>query len=280
MLTCFTRDQLHQALEVYHRQGKSVGFVPTMGALHEGHLELIRRAGRENEVVVVSIFVNPIQFNNREDYEKYPRVAETDATLLREVGCDVLFAPDEKEMYPEPVNERYHFGSLETVMEGAFRPGHFNGVAVVVRRLFELVKPTKAYFGEKDYQQLAIIRALVEGYKIPVDIIPCSTVREADGLAMSSRNMRLNEAERALAPKIYQVLSKAAGLRNVLSPEEMRSWAKSELKKVPEFNTEYVEVADASSLQPIKHWNEAVSARIFTAVHLGPVRLIDNVPIF
>lgn len=280
MISCNTRQDLHATINSFVHQGRSIGFVPTMGALHQGHLELMRKAKYENDVLVVSIFVNPIQFNNREDYEKYPRVAESDRLLLESVGCDVLFSPDEQEMYPEPVNERYHFGPLETVMEGAFRPGHFNGVAVVVKRLFELVRPTRAYFGEKDYQQLAIIKALVEGYHLPVEIVPCPTVREADGLAMSSRNMRLSPEERAIAPKIYKALSKVANLRNVLSPGEMRSWAMRELSKTPEFRTEYVEVADAVTLQPIQHWNDSASARIFAAVHLGPVRLIDNVPIF
>lgn len=280
MLVCNTRKALHNAIDESLQRQKSIGFVPTMGALHEGHLELMRRAKSENDLLAVSIFVNPIQFNNREDYDKYPRVAETDRQLLESVGCDILFSPDEHEMYPEPVKERYHFGALETVMEGAFRPGHFNGVAVVVKRLFELVQPTRAYFGEKDYQQLAIIKALVEGHHLPVQIVPCPTVREADGLAMSSRNLRLSPEERAIAPKIYKALSKAASLRNVLSPEELRIWALNELHKTPEFHPEYVEVADASNLQPLKHWNDAASARIFTAVHLGPVRLIDNVPIF
>lgn len=280
MLRCDTRKQLQDFLANEANKSKSIGFVPTMGALHQGHLDLMQKARAENDMLAVSIFVNPIQFNNREDYEKYPRVADTDRKLLESVGCDVLFSPDEHEMYPEPVSERYHFGTLETVMEGAFRPGHFNGVAVVVKRLFDLVRPTSAYFGEKDFQQLAIIKALVEGYNIPVRIVPCPTVREPDGLAMSSRNMRLNAEERAIAPRIFKVLSKAVSLRNVLSPSEMRSYAMQELSKTPEFKTEYVEVADAVSLQPLEHWNDAVSARIFVALHLGSVRLIDNVLIF
>ncbi|MBK9291492.1 MAG: pantoate--beta-alanine ligase [Bacteroidetes bacterium] len=280
MIRCNTRHELELALGESRQAHKTIGFVPTMGALHEGHLQLMRQAQAENDLLVVSIFVNPIQFNNREDYEKYPRVDEADRQLLEQIGCDILFSPDEQEMYPGPVNERYHFGPLETVMEGAFRPGHFNGVAVVVKRLFDMVKPTKAYFGEKDYQQLAIIQALVEGYQLPVQIVPCPTVREADGLAMSSRNMRLDAHQRSIAPRIFKVLSKAASLRNVLSPDEMRQWAILELEKTPEFNVEYVEVADARTLQPLRHWNDSPSARIFTAVYLGPVRLIDNVPIF
>lgn len=280
MIRFDTRKGLQDFLSGQINKSKSIGFVPTMGALHKGHLDLLLKAKAENELMVVSIFVNPIQFNNREDYEKYPRVAEADQKLLESIGCDVLFAPDENEMYPEPVNERYHFGSLETVMEGAFRPGHFNGVAVVVKRLFDIVQPTQAYFGEKDFQQLAIIKAMVQGYSLPVKIVPCPTIREADGLAMSSRNMRLSAEERAIAPRIFKVLSKAVSLRNVLSPSEMRRYALHELSKTPEFKTEYVEVANAVSLQPLEHWNDAFSARIFAAVHLGPVRLIDNVLIF
>lgn len=280
MIRFDTRKDLQDFLAGQINKSKSIGFVPTMGALHKGHLDLMLKAKAENELLVVSIFVNPIQFNNREDYEKYPRVAEADQRLLESIGCDVLFTPDEHEMYPEPVNERYHFGPLETVMEGAFRPGHFNGVAVVVKRLFDIVQPTQAYFGEKDFQQLAIIKAMVQGYSLPVKIVPCPTIREADGLAMSSRNMRLSAEERAIAPRIFKVLSKAVSLRNVLSPSEMRSYALHELSKTPEFKTEYVEVANAVSLQPLEHWNDAVSARIFAAVQLGPVRLIDNVLIF
>jgi pantoate--beta-alanine ligase len=280
MIRCLTKEKLFDVIDNQVNQGKSIGFVPTMGALHQGHLDLMLKAKAENDFLAVSIFVNPIQFNNREDYEKYPRVADADQKLLKGIGCDLLFAPDEHVIYPEPVSERYHFGSLETVMEGAFRPGHFNGVAVVVRRLFELVRPTKAYFGEKDFQQLAIIQALVRDFNLPVKVVPCPTVREADGLAMSSRNMRLTPEERAIAPRIFEVLSKAVSLRNVLSPAEMRVFAMQELAKTPEFRLDYVEVADAVSLQPLQHWNSATSARIFVALHLGSVRLIDNMMIF
>jgi pantoate--beta-alanine ligase len=260
--------------------GKTIGFVPTMGALHEGHLQLMRRAKAENNILVVSIFVNPIQFNNPEDLKKYPRMLDQDVALLETVGCDIVFAPDEKEMYPEPATDTYEFGALADVMEGAARPGHFNGVAVVVRRLFEIVEADKAYFGEKDFQQLAIIQQLVKMLAMKVEILPCPIVRETDGLAMSSRNMRLSENERFIAPFIHQTLSKAVALNKVLSPEEMKNWVLEKFRSRPEFKIDYVEIAEDEHLQTLTHWNDAHGALIFIAVFLGSVRLIDNMRIF
>lgn len=261
-------------------EGKTIGFVPTMGALHEGHLELMRQAKRENDLLAVSIFVNPIQFNNKEDLKKYPRTLVQDSVLLEQVGCDLLFAPDENEMYPDSVNDHYEFGKLAEVMEGASRPSHFNGVAIVVRKLLEVVEPDKAYFGEKDFQQLAIIQQLVNILSLPVEIVPCQIVREKDGLAMSSRNMRLTENERFAAPFIYQTLTKAVKLNTVLSPEELKKWISDKFKSHPEFKIDYVEVADDQLLQPVMHWNDTKGVRIFIAVFLGNVRLIDNMRIF
>ncbi|NOU45776.1 MAG: pantoate--beta-alanine ligase [Bacteroidales bacterium] len=272
--------QLRSLIADARLSGKTIGFVPTMGALHEGHLELMRRAKRENDLLVMSIFVNPIQFNNKEDLEKYPRTLEQDSSMLETVGCDFLFAPDVKEMYPEPVNEQYDFGKLADVMEGASRPGHFNGVAIVVRKLLEIVEPDKAYFGEKDFQQLAIIQLLVKMIPLPVEIIPCPIVREADGLAMSSRNMRLTENERFVAPFIYQTLKQAVKLNTVLSPEELKRWTSEKFKKRPEFKVDYIEIAEDQLLQPVTHWNDANGVCIFVAVFLGNVRLIDNMRIF
>jgi pantoate--beta-alanine ligase len=271
---------LQQKIAELKQSGKSIGFVPTMGALHQGHLDLMQKAKQENDVLVVSIFVNPIQFNNPSDLEKYPRTLDQDKQLLQSVNCDLLFAPDAKEMYPEPDKTIYHFGKLATVMEGAFRPGHFNGVAVVVKKLFEIVSPHKAYFGEKDFQQLAIIQSLVKQQKLSVTIVPCSTIREADGLAMSSRNMRLSPEERAIAPEIHKILQKTVSLRNVLSPNEMEQYAKNAFNKIQAFDLEYVSIADDTDLQPIEHWNDVSGARIFVALQLGNVRLIDNVRIF
>lgn len=280
MNTYTTIAGLKSALQQQRASGLTIGFVPTMGALHEGHLELMRRAKKENDLLVVSIFVNPIQFNNKEDLEKYPRILEADSKMLESVNCDFLFAPAVEEMYPEPDTTSYDFGALGDVMEGAFRPGHFNGVAIVVRKLFEITEPHKAYFGEKDFQQLAIIQQLVKMLQMPVEIVPCAIVREKDGLAMSSRNLRLSPAERALAPKIHKILKKAAGLKNVLSPEEMRRWVWHELEKEKAFSLDYVEIADDSYLQPVEHWNDASGMVIFVALFLGKVRLIDNMRIF
>ena len=280
MQTFETIQSLQKELANHRQSGKSIGFVPTMGALHQGHLALMQQAKAENDILVVSIFVNPIQFNNPADLEKYPRTLEQDKTLLQKVNCDILFAPDVKEMYPEPDKTVYLFGKLATVMEGAFRPGHFNGVAVVVKKLFEIVTPDKAYFGEKDYQQLAIIKALVKQLNIPVSIVPCPTVRESDGLAMSSRNVRLSAEERTIAPKIYSILKKAAALRNVLSPEEMEKYAQKAFNEIKAFDLEYVSIADDTDLQPFNHWNDVAGARIFVALQLGNVRLIDNIRIF
>lgn len=280
MNTLVTIHALQETLAPLRQSGLRIGFVPTMGALHEGHLELMRRAKKENNILVVSIFVNPIQFNNKEDLEKYPRDLAADSLLLESVGCDLLFAPSVEEMYPQPDHSEYDFGALGQVMEGAFRPGHFNGVAIVVKKLFEIVTPHTAYFGEKDFQQLAIIQQLVTMKQIPVTIVPCAIVREADGLAMSSRNMRLTAEERAVAPKIHQVLQKAVKLKNVLSPEEMRRWVWDELSREPAFSLDYVEIADDTKLQPVNHWNDATGMLIFVALFLGKVRLIDNQRIF
>lgn len=260
--------------------GKTLGFVPTMGALHEGHLELMRRAKQENDFLAVSIFVNPIQFNNQEDLKKYPRTLETDMEMLESVNCDLLFFPSVEEMYPEAINDNYDFGKLANVMEGAARPGHFNGVAIVVRKLFEIIEPQKAYFGEKDYQQLAIIQKLVKMIPLSVEIIPCQIVRENDGLAMSSRNMRLSENERFAAPFIFQTLQKAVKLNAVLSPEELKNWVLTKFSTQPEFKIDYVEIAEDQQLQAVTHWNDANGVLIFIAVFLGNVRLIDNMRIF
>jgi len=257
--------------------GQSVGFVPTMGALHEGHLALMRRALKENELLVVSVFVNPKQFDNPEDLEKYPRDLDKDMRLLEKVGCDVLFAPEVTEMYPEQETISYDFGQLETVMEGASRKGHFNGVAVVVRKLFDIVVPDRAYFGEKDFQQLAIIKQLVKQTNQEVAIVPCPIVRETDGLAMSSRNERLTVEERALAPFIYQTLQQARDKVTDLQPAQIKDWVIGEFKKEKAFTLDYFEIAEDTFLQPVDSWEEGRGTMGFIAVFLGKVRLIDNI---
>ncbi len=280
---------IQRFVEEKRNEGLKIGFVPTMGALHEGHLSLINRAKKENDIVVCSVFVNPIQFNNPADLEKYPRTPERDIEKLEQAGCDAVLMPSVEEMYPEKVEDHYDFGKLERVMEGACRPGHFNGVAIVVRKLFEIVTPDRAYFGEKDFQQLAIINKMVRDLNMKLEIVPCPIVRENDGLAMSSRNVRLNETERAIAPKIFATLNDVASkidatgvtsLQDSMSPAEMKSYALAKYAEIKEFDVEYVEITDEINLKSIENWNECEHARIFVALQLGPVRLIDNVRIF
>jgi pantoate--beta-alanine ligase len=262
-----------------NNEGAHSGFVPTMGALHEGHLELVKRAKRENGLATCSIFVNPIQFNNPEDLKKYPRTLEEDLRLLEAVGCDLAFVPSAEEMYPEPVTDKYDFGELEKVMEGQYRPGHFNGVAVVVRKLFDIMDPTRAYFGEKDFQQLCIIRALVKMESLPVEIIPCPTIRESDGLAMSSRNRRLSDEERRVAPEIFNALMAVKDQAGKVPVAELKKWASD---RIAGFGMviDYFEIADAGTLQPVANWHSGAPLRAFAACFLGNVRLIDNMEIF
>lgn len=269
-------DEAHQWVIARRDQGLSIGFVPTMGALHQGHISLVERAADENDIVVVSIFVNPIQFNNKEDLLKYPRDLEKDLLRLSGKGCTMVFSPSTEEMYPEEVKEQYDFGPLEKVMEGAFREGHFNGVAVVVKRLFEILLPDRAYFGEKDFQQLRIIQRLTEITKLPVEIIPCAIYREDDGLAMSSRNQRLDPEERKRAPIIYKTLSYIkAHKEEKLS--DLLERASHQLNAVEGMRLEYLLIADLETLQPIDHLREdGPAAGIFVAVYLGQIRLIDN----
>jgi len=258
-----------------------IGFVPTMGALHEGHLPLIRKAKQENEVVVASIFVNPTQFNNPDDLKNYPRTLDADQIMLKQVNTDILFFPSVEEMYPddEIKNEKFDFGELENVMEGKHRPGHFNGVALIVSKLFNIVNPDIAYFGEKDFQQLAIIRALVKQIKSPVKIIGCPTVREPDGLAMSSRNTLLSIQERKAAPEISKALFFVGSNWNNFSVAEIKQKAIQQIEKPGMMKVEYLEIADEETLQPVSDWSSSKPARCFTAVQLGKVRLIDNVPL-
>jgi pantoate--beta-alanine ligase len=263
-------------------QGKSIGFVPTMGALHQGHITLIRQSVDENDITVCSIFVNPIQFNNPTDLEKYPRTLERDILLLEEAGCTFLFAPDNASMYPdgESPDPGLDLGMLDKLMEGKFRPGHFRGVSIVVKRLFDIIQPNKAYFGKKDYQQLAVIRHMTEKLNLPVSIIPCETVREPDGLAMSSRNMRLTIAERASAPVLYAILSKVKEKRGKIPVHELKEWAIKKIEETPGFRVEYFEIADADTLFPLEDWTLRHKAVALVAAYLGDVRLIDNLELF
>jgi pantoate--beta-alanine ligase len=279
MLVFKTIDETRKFVSQARELDQTIGFVPTMGALHPGHLELMRRAKKENDLLVVSIFVNPIQFNNATDLKKYPRVLFKDLEMLKTIDCDAVFVPSVKEMYPEPINKTFDFGPLEKVMEGAFRPGHFNGVAIVVEKLFEIVEPHKAYFGEKDFQQLAIIKSLVEMERIPVEIIPCAIVRENDGLAMSSRNVRLSPEERAIAPRIFKVLKEVADRASEMDPVLLQQWGMKQLQAEEAFDVEYFQIAEDSTLQTIVNWQIGQGALAFVALKLGQVRLIDNIRI-
>ena len=261
-------------------QGKSIGFVPTMGALHDGHIQLVRTSVSQNDITVVSIFVNPIQFNNPEDLAKYPRTIDADVEKLTGAGCNVVFSPSENEMYPEPDNTVMEFGGLEKVMEGRFRPGHFRGVGIVVKRLFEITNPDRAYFGEKDYQQLAIIKYMVKNLSIPVDIVPCPIVREADGLAMSSRNMRLTPEHRAVAPEIWKALLRAKENYSWFIPSGLEKLVTTEIEQNPGLRVEYATVADSVTLQPLEDWMDSEHAVLCVAVFAGNVRLIDNILLY
>ncbi len=268
---------LQEELSKYRDTGKTIGFVPTMGALHEGHATLVKQCVRENDVTVVSVFVNPTQFNNPDDLRLYPRTPEEDWQLLESIGSDIVFAPTVEEMYPEPDSRQFDFGELDKVMEGAFRPGHFNGVAQVVSKLFEIVQPHVAYFGEKDFQQLAIVKKMVQQLKLPVKVMGVPTVREANGLALSSRNQRLSDEERENASAIYRILRESTSLMSQKSPNQISSWVKEAINNVTGLRVEYFAIADAYSLQPISNWKEADEVIGCTAVYCGDVRLIDNI---
>lgn len=269
-------------LQAYTEQarqaGQRVGLVPTMGALHAGHIQLVQVARAECNEVIATIFVNPTQFNNADDFRLYPRVPEADAALLAPAGCTALFVPSVEEMYPRPTVLRFDFGALEQVMEGAHRPGHFNGVATVVSKLFHLARPHRAYFGQKDWQQVAVVKQLVADLSFDLEIVACPTIREADGLAMSSRNRRLDAPARAVAPLLYQVLSAAAAqVQQGVAPTQVQADALAALAGEPSITPEYVEIADAQTLQPLAEYVPGRPVVLCLAAHLGGVRLIDNV---
>lgn len=256
--------------------GKHVGFVPTMGALHAGHLSLIDRCLEDSEVCVCSIFVNPTQFNNANDLATYPRTVEQDAKLLEERGCHVAFVPGVSDIYPNgPEVKTYDLAGLDSMMEGAFRPGHFDGMATVVARLFQLVEPDNAYFGEKDYQQLLLIKQLVRAEKLPVSVIGCPIVREANGLAMSSRNQRLTATQREQASFIHDELMRMRASFEESTPETLKASVQEAFTHSP-LELEYVEIAHADTLQPLATFERSTPARVFIAAYLGGVRLIDN----
>lgn len=277
MIVLHAVTEINKEISHLKSEGKSIGFVPTMGALHQGHLSLADECKKQNDICVVSIFVNPTQFNNKEDLEKYPRNVAKDTELLAKAGADIVFVPTVEEIYPEPDTRVFDFGQLDKVMEGKFRPGHFNGVAQVVSRLFDIVKPNRAYFGEKDFQQLAIIKEMVKQYDIPVEIVPMPIRREDSGLALSSRNERLSPEQKKEASNIYKVLSESKELARNKTVEGVIRFVTENINKVDSLETEYYDIVDGDTLQPITRWEDTSYAVGCAAVFCGPVRLIDNI---
>ena len=268
-------------LRAYLREvdAAGVGFVPTMGALHAGHRSLVERARKECQTVVVSVFVNPTQFNDKTDLRNYPRTPEEDLALLTEAGADIVFMPSVEEIYPEPDTRQFDFGEIDKVMEGATRPGHFNGVAQVVSRLFDIVQPAKAYFGEKDFQQIAVIKAMNSQLGIDVEIVECPIIRDCDGLALSSRNTLLDEAHRKAAPQIYATIKQAAERSKTMTPAELKEWVVAEIERGGLMKVIYFQAVDALSLQEVAAWSESERIQGCIAVQAGAIRLIDNVKI-
>ncbi|CAN5478941.1 pantoate--beta-alanine ligase [soil metagenome] len=279
MLVINKRIFLLEHLNLNRSEGKTIGFVPTMGALHDGHVSLVKRAKMENDIAVASIFINPTQFNNPEDLKHYPRTLDEDKKMLMDAGCDILFFPETDEMYPQGLKETskdLDLGGLENVMEGAHRPGHFMGVIQVVKKLFDAVGPCKSYFGEKDFQQLAVVRKMVKEWQLPIEIIGCPIVRENDGLAMSSRNTRLSIEERKIAPLISSALFQAKEMWRTNGVEEIKEKVSQIISAASQFRLEYFEISDAETLQPIRD-NQKTNVVGCIAVQLGNVRLIDNI---
>lgn len=277
MKTVSSIQELKAYLAAERQDNKQVGFVPTMGALHAGHLSLVKRCREENDVCVVSVFVNPTQFNDKHDLETYPRTLDKDCALLETAGCDYVFAPSVEEMYPEPDTRTFDFGTVSAVMEGARRPGHFNGVAQIVSKLFYAVEPNRAYFGEKDFQQIAVIRAMVKQLQIPVEIVACPIVREADGLALSSRNVRLTPEQRQKAPLIARTLKESVTFAAGKSVQEVIDYVVNRINAEPDMRVEYFEIVDGNTMEAISQWADTTYPVGCITVYCGEVRLIDNI---
>ena len=272
-----TISELQQELSAQRKAGKSVGFVPTMGALHQGHASLVKRSVAENDVTVVSVFVNPTQFNDKNDLKNYPRDLQADCALLEAIGADIVFAPEVEEMYPEPDTRVFSFAPLDTVMEGGCRPGHFNGVAQIVSKLFYAVASDKAYFGEKDFQQLAIIREMVKRLDIKIEIIGCPIVRESDGLALSSRNMLLSADERERALTISRALFASVEYAAEHTLAQTKSFVEEIINGTEGLQLEYFQIVDGNTLQEIKEWDDSGYVVGCIALFCGKIRLIDNI---
>lgn len=270
--------ELRQLVSDFRSQGKTIALVPTMGALHAGHISLVKQAKQDCDICVVSVFVNPTQFNNKEDLEKYPRNLDQDTKLLTSNNVDIIFAPTVEEVYPEPDTRQFDFGLLDKVMEGKYRPGHFNGVAQVVSRLFDMVRPDKAYFGEKDFQQLAVIREMVKQLSLNIQIVPMPIVREVSGLALSSRNERLSKEQKEIATSIYKnLLYSKNSLFEKESVESTIQAVVSRINAVEDLEVEYFEIVDGLTLQPIQNWSDSDYIVGCITVYCGEVRLIDNI---
>ena len=270
---------LQNELFTLRKQGKSIGFVPTMGALHEGHASLVRRSVQDNDVTVVSVFVNPTQFNDKNDLKNYPRDLEADCRLLETCKADFVFAPEVEEMYPVPDTRQFEYPPVSTVMEGAHRPGHFNGVCQVVSRLFYIVRPDRSYFGEKDWQQIAVVKAMVRHLGLTVQIVECPIVRDADGLARSSRNTLLTKEERAIAPRIYAALSKSVDYAKMHTLKETHDFVVNEINSVDGLDVEYFSIVDGNTLQDVATWEDSPYIVGCITVYCGhtPIRLIDHI---
>ncbi len=271
-----TVKELVDTCNAHRGEDQSIGLVPTMGALHAGHVSLIERARNENDFVVVSVFVNPTQFNNPDDLKTYPRTEEADCAKLRAAGVDVAFMPLAEEIYPEPDTRVFDLGPVAEVMEGAMRPGHFNGVAQIVSKLFAWTMPTRAYFGEKDFQQIAVIRKMASLEGFDFDIVACPIKRESDGLALSSRNVRLSARQRSIAPNIHRILAESVEASKTMSLAETKQSVIDRINAYPEMEVEYYEIVDPLTMQPIAEWPEGETVGCIT-VYLGDVRLIDNI---
>lgn len=278
MEICKTVSELRKKLENQRGPERTVGFVPTMGALHQGHISLVERSKRENELTVVSVFVNPTQFNESSDLEKYPRTLEADSEMLAAADCDFLFAPSVDQVYPEGTEEEpFDFGELDKVLEGQFRPGHFAGVAQVVKRLLEIVEPQHLYLGQKDYQQVAIVRRMIELAELPVEVRMCMIIREPDGLAMSSRNRRLSPELRGEASFLSRTLFKMKTERQDHSLKKVLEWGREQIRANDHFKLEYLEASHPDTLQPLQKWPDDGIVVLSIAAWLDGIRLIDNV---
>jgi len=275
MILIETIAKLKEVLLRMKNNGRTIGFVPTMGALHEGHISLIKKAKSENQVVIVSIFVNPLQFDNTDDLERYPRDLEKDLLLIEDI-TDIVFAPSVQEIFPTEPMEKYNFGELENILEGVSRPGHFNGVATIVNRLFDFVEPNKAYFGEKDFQQLAIIRKLIEQTKRNITIVSCPVIRETNGLAMSSRNQLLSFAKRNTAAKVYGIINKSKQL-GTTQTKKITDFVLAEINKLEPVKLDYFTIIDDTTFQPVESLDMATGVVACVAYFVGDVRLIDMI---